>query len=97
VIIVQLLVSLELLAGIQIGIYSRIGCNSELAETNTNYSFHLSNEMGIVLQDKRKRTTSHRCLTTDKKIIPMRQFLIAAKGYLASKIFGISEHERAIK
>jgi len=38
-------------AGLQIGTDSQISCNPELAETNTNYSFHLSSEVGILIQN----------------------------------------------
>jgi hypothetical protein len=46
-------------AGLQAGANSRIGCNSELAETKSNTSFHLSSEMGILGQGNNKRNSSN--------------------------------------
>lgn len=46
---VLLLASLGLLVGILTEADSRIGCNLELAETKTNYSFHLFGEVGILV------------------------------------------------
>ena len=63
-----MLASSGLTPGIQIGAHSRVGCNPELAETKSSYSFHLFSKMSILRKNRPiiTRRESSRTMSNDR-------------------------------